>query len=191
MKGDKTEYIMSEDIKNPLVNLIGVWKGEMGIDKAPKPEEDENNPYYEVLTIKPVDIEIENAEEQELLSVRYNQVIREKSNNKVSHSETGYWIWDKNENTIMNSFSIPRGVSVLAGGEVKLISNELKFSVSVVKNDTKWGIVQSPFMMEKAKTLSFSREFILSNNKLVYTQEMVLDIYGKILDLQQKVGQFS
>ena len=152
----------------------------MGVDIAPKPEVDENNPYYETLTIESVDNEIENAEEQELLAVRYNQVVREKSNNKVSHSETGYWIWDKNENSIMNSFSIPRGFSVLACGELELINNTLQLSVSVKEKDTKWGIIQSPFMLKKAKTLSFTREFTISNNKLVYTQEMVLDIYGKI-----------
>ena len=55
----------------------------------------------------------------------YHQVVREKSNDKVSHSETGYWIWDKNENTIMNSFSIPRGVCVLAGGKINIQDNKL------------------------------------------------------------------
>lgn len=171
---------MSELAKSPLGKLIGTWKGEAGTDLAPKPEEDENNPYYEVLTIEPVDIEIENAEEQELLAVRYNQVVREKSNDKVSHSETGYWIWDQNENTIMNSFSIPRGVSVLAGGEVSAENDKIVLKVSVEENDSKWGIVQSPFMLKKAKTVSFNRVLILSGNELNYTQEMVLDIYNKV-----------
>ena len=170
---------MSKNIENPLVQLIGVWKGEMGVDIAPKPEEDENNPYYEVLTIEPIELEVENAEEQELDAVRYHQVVREKANDKVSHSETGYWLWDKNEHTIMNSFSIPRGVNILAGGQVTNTNNELKFNVAVAENDTKWGIVQSPFMLKKAKTVSFKREFIVTNNKLSYTQEMELAIYGK------------
>jgi hypothetical protein len=164
---------------SPLLKLVGTWEGDSGIDIAPKPDIDENNPYYETLTIEPVDINIENAEEQELLAVMYTQIVREKSNDKVSHSETGYWIWDKNENTIMNSFCIPRGVSVLAGGTVEASNNELTLNVSVKENDTKWGIVQSPFMLKKAKTLSFSRVFKISNNKLSYSQEMVLDIYGK------------
>ena len=172
---------MSEVIKSPLGKLIGTWKGDSGIDLAPKPEVDETNPYYEVLTIEPVDIDIENAEEQELLAVRYHQIIREKANDEVSHSETGYWIWDENEKTIMNSFSIPRGVSVLAGGKINALPNGLQLSVSVKENDAQWGIIQSPFMMKKAKTLSFSREFIISENTLQYSQEMVLDIYGKIL----------
>ena len=173
---------MSQNIENPLVALIGVWKGDMGVDLAPKPEEDENNPYYEVLTIESIELDVENAEEQELDAVKYHQVVREKANDKVSHSETGYWLWDKKEQTIMNSFSIPRGVNVLAGGTVTNTNNELKFNVAVAENDTKWGIVQSPFMLKKAKTLSFKREFKVSDNKLIYSQEMVLDIYGKIFN---------
>ena len=171
---------MSELIKSPLAKLLGTWKGNLGIDLAPKPDEDENNLYYEILVIEPVDIDIENAEEQELLAVRYNQIVREKSNDKVSHSETGYWIWNEKEKTVMNSFSIPRGLSVLAGGDVKFEDNELRINVSVKEGDTKWGIVQSPFMLKKAKTLSFSREFTVSGNKLEYSQEMVIDIYSKV-----------
>jgi len=34
---------MSEIIKSPLAKLIGTWKGDMGVDIAPKPETDENN----------------------------------------------------------------------------------------------------------------------------------------------------
>ncbi len=166
--------------KNPLEQLIGTWKGDAGTDLAPKPEEDESNPYYEVLTIEPVDIEVENAEEQELVAVIYNQIVREKANDEISHSETGYWMWDKNENTIMNAFSIPRGVSVLAGGGVQFTDNELRLKVAVKEDDTQWGIVQSPFMLKKAKTVSFVREFIISGNELKYSQEMVLNIYGKV-----------
>ncbi len=34
-------------------------------------------------------------------------------------------------------------------------------------------------MLKKAKTLSFKRVFKISDNTLSYSQEMVLDIYGK------------
>lgn len=166
---------------NPLVGLLGIWKGNKGVDLAPKPDEDENNPYYETLTIESIDGDIENAEEQEISAVRYSQVVREISNDKVSHTETGFWIWDKNENTIMCTLSIPRGLSLVAGGEVKTnSSNELTFNVSAQDNNPDWGIVQSPFLKNKAKTLDFKRELILFGNSLSYTQEMTLDIYGKI-----------
>jgi hypothetical protein len=55
----------------------------MGVDIAPKLEVYKNtNPYYEVLTIERIELEIENAEEQELDAVRYDQVVREKANTK-------------------------------------------------------------------------------------------------------------
>lgn len=165
---------------NPLAKLIGVWKGNTGIDLAPKPTEDENNPYYEILTIKPVDIAIENAEEQELTAVEYHQVVREKSNDKVSHSETGHWIWDKDNNMIMNGFSIPRGVCVLASGDFKATDNQLTLNVFADGNDANGGIVQSAFMQKKANTKSFKRTFEIKGNTLSYTQETVVDIYGKV-----------
>jgi hypothetical protein len=166
-------------MKNPLLKLTGIWKGNQGIDLAPKPDEDENNPYYETLIIEPLDAEIDNAEEQELLAVIYKQEVREKANDKISHSETGYWLWDKNSNRIMNSFTIPRGVCVLASGKVKEENGELIFSVEANINDDNCTLAQSQFMMSKAKTLSFKREFRVSENSLSYSQETLIDIYGK------------
>ena len=174
---------MSENgVKNPLLGLIGTWKGDKGTDLAPKPEEDENNPYYETLVIEAVDIEIENAEEQELRAVRYNQIVREKSNDKVSHDETGFWIWDKNNQSVMNAFVIPRGVSLLAGGDVYLSDNTLTFNVASKDGDEHWGISQSPFMKSKAKTLEFKRTLYLNGDQLSYEQITTVDIYGKIFE---------
>lgn len=171
---------MNKTTTNPLAKLIGIWKGNTGIDLAPKPTEDENNPYYEVLTITPVDIAIENAEEQELTAVEYHQIVREKSNDKVSHSETGHWIWDKDNNTIMNGFSIPRGVCVLATGAFEATEKQLTLSVFADDNNANGGIVQSAFMQQKANTKSFKRTFKVQGNTLSYTQETVVDIYGKV-----------
>ena len=43
--------------RSPLNRLIGVWKGDKGIDLAPKPEIDESNPYYETIVFEAVDID--------------------------------------------------------------------------------------------------------------------------------------
>jgi hypothetical protein len=78
--------------KNPLLSLIGTWEGDKGTDLAPKPIEDENNPYYETLTFEAVDIDIENAGKQQLIAVRYHQIVTEKASGDISHDELGYWI---------------------------------------------------------------------------------------------------
>ena len=172
-----------EDIKNygPLQVLIGTWQGNMGIDIAPKPDEDENNPYYETLIFEPVDINIENAEKQQLRAVRYHQLVREKSNDKVSHDETGYWIWDIEDNSLTRTFSIPRGVNVLASGvfEKNESAKEIVLDVSAKLNDDNSGIIQSSFMHKNAKTIAFTREMRIERDKLFYTQETIVDIYDK------------
>lgn len=166
--------------KNPLTGLIGTWKGNKGIDLAPKPDEDENNPYYETLIIEPVDTDIENAEEQELTTVRYHQEVREIANDKISHSESGYWIWDINEQSIMCAFSIPRGVSMVCGGTYKAGENDgLTFEVHAGGDYEDWQIAQSPFMKQKATTLAFTRTFKLQGNTLSYAQETTVEIYNK------------
>ena len=42
---------MSEIVDyGPLSKLIGVWKGDKGMDIAPEPDGTEENPYYETIT---------------------------------------------------------------------------------------------------------------------------------------------
>jgi len=172
---------MSNEAKqNPLIGLIGKWEGDKGTDLAPKPEEDENNPYYETLVFEAIDMEISNSEEQELIAVKYHQTVYEKESNEMSHSETGFWIWDCNSDTIMCAFSIPRGLSLLCGGtSEKWKDGGILFHVSAQADDPNWGIVQSPFMKQKAKTSAFKRHLKLSGNVLSYEQETTLEIYGK------------
>jgi len=167
---------------SPLNALIGTWRGDQGTDLAPRPVEDEDNPYFETLTFKAVDIEIENAETQELVAVRYHQVVTEKESGDVSHDELGYWIWNKAENAIMLVFSIPRGVSVVAEGSLeKLNGNEkgIILKVSAGLDVPNAGIVQSAFMSQNAKTTAFVREMTMSGDTLSYFQETTLKIYSK------------
>ncbi len=164
---------------NPFALLIGVWKGDKGTDLAPKPIEDENNPYYETLTFEAVDIDIENAGEEELIAVRYHQLVTEKESGDISHDETGYWIWNKNKNEIVLAFAIPRGVSVVAQGGIQNNENEIIINVSANLDATNPGIVQSSFMNKNAKTTNFKRELKISGSKLSYSQETTVEIYNK------------
>ncbi len=52
----------------PLVDLIGVWKGEDGVDVAPEPDGAETNPYFETITYSAVG-GVTNAESQNLATV--------------------------------------------------------------------------------------------------------------------------
>ena len=72
----------------PLKNLSGTWEGHHGIDIAPEPDGEENNPYYETIVYEDCG-DLANAEEQQLAAVYYHQIVRRKSNDEVFHNQTG------------------------------------------------------------------------------------------------------
>ena len=168
----------------PLNELIGVWKGDKGIDVAPEPDGAENNPYYETITFTAIG-DVTNAESQVLAAIHYRQIVQRKSNDKVFHDETGYWMWDENTKTIMHSLTIPRAVSVLAGGShngEQEDDGSIVLEVSASLNDKDWQIIQSPFMRDNAKTTEFRHKITVGNGKLSYSETTIVDIYGKVFE---------
>ncbi len=159
----------------PLGALIGVWEGDKGMDIAPEPDGRETNPYYETITFSKVG-DVTNAESQLLAVVYYRQVVRRKSDDNIFHDECGYWMWDAANGTVMNSFSIPRGVSVVAIGKALQEEGKIGFELSSEGSGT---IAQSPFMASKAATKSFHRELTVDGNCMRYKETTTLDIYGR------------
>lgn len=172
----------------PLTELIGVWKGDKGSDVAPDPDGTENNPYYETITFTAIG-DVTNAEEQELVALHYRQIVCRKSDDEVFHDETGYWMWDAKENVIMHSLTIPRAVSIIAGGShngEKSTDGNTILEVSAGIDDESWKIIQSPFMQKKAKTIKFSHYITVGNGKLSYSETMDIEIYGNLFEHTDK-----
>ena len=179
---------ISEIDYGPLAGLIGIWQGDIGLDVAPDPEGVENNPYYETIEYSACG-NVTNAEDQVLAAIYYRQIVKRKSNDGVFHDQTGYWMWDSARQLMMHSLSIPRGVCVLAGGRYtgsKMPTGEVIIEVSAQADDADWGIVQSPFMAENARTTAFNQSITLGNGKLSYAQTMMVDIYGKTFEHTDK-----
>ena len=165
----------------PLAALLGVWKGDKGVDRAPEPNAEERNPYYESISFEAAG-DVTNAEEQTLSVVRYHQVVSRKSNDEVFHDQVGYWLWDPADNTIVETFTIPRAVAVVAGGKLAQPENleqELVFEVAAQTGSLEFGILQAPFMYNKAKTTAFSHTLTVKGDEMRYTETTVLDIYEK------------
>jgi len=168
----------------PLKDLIGVWKGDDGVDVAPEPDGAETNPYFETITYSAVG-GVTNAETQNLATVHYRQIVQRKSTGEVFHDETGYWMWDPEAETVMHSLVIPRAVCVLAGGNYtgkKDPDGRTIIHVAAKIDDDSWKIIQSPFMQENASTIEFRQEVIVGNGKLSYSETTMVDIYGKIFE---------
>jgi hypothetical protein len=165
----------------PLTNLIGNWAGDMGVDIAPEPDGSAESPFYETLEFTACRT-AENAESQELAVVRYQQIVSRKSNGEVFHDQTGYWMWHPATEIVMQSLAIPRAVCVLAGGTASETDGQTTLAVHAAIDDPDWGVIQSPFMRDNARTISFNHRLIVGSDILGYSETTVLDIYGEKFD---------
>jgi hypothetical protein len=163
----------------PLQILIGTWQGQSGTDIAPESDGTETNLYRERITFEPVR-PFSNAEEQRLFAVQYHQVVYRIKDNKQIHDQCGYYSWDEKENLVMHSFTIPRGLGIVAGGSVTIDDKNIhQFKFKAAKDDGQWPITQSPFLTQKAETLSFEQNLTVAGSELTYEQTTLVDIYGK------------
>ena len=163
----------------PLTQLLGKWIGQKGLDIAPNADAaPDKNSYIDELTVTTAG-PAENAEEQQLVAVKYHHVVRKKENNHIFHDQTGHWIFEPSTGIIMHSLTIPRGVCLLAGGNVEQNGYETIFEVEAKAGSDSFGIMQSPFMLEKAKTKRFQMRLSIKGNELNYRQITSLFIYGK------------
>ena len=162
----------------PLAALVGNWKGDKGTDIAPEPDGTENSPYHETILFEAIG-DVTNAEEQTLAVLRYHQIVRRQKDDAVFHNETGYLSWDPAVGMVYKSFTIPRAVGIVAGGKV---GADGEIVVEATLGDPDFGIVQQPFMREKASTKAYRYQASVVDDELRYEQTMVLDIYGREFD---------
>ncbi len=162
----------------PLHQLIGSWRGERGLDVAPEPDGTDKEAYYDEITFAPSG-PAENAEEQNLVSLRYHQVVRKRKNGRIFHDQIGHWIFEPTTGKVVHSLSIPRAVCLLAGGGVEQNGDETVFHVEAKAGSESFGISQSPFMLEKARTTAFSMTLTVAGDALRYSETTSLEIYGR------------
>ncbi len=161
-----------------LANLIGTWEGDKGLDISPEKVGEEKSPYFETLTIEPVG-DATNAGEQTLMVLSYKQIVSRISDGKVFHHQTGYWYWDKSNNDILYSLTIPRAVSVLARGKGQAKGSKQEFAVRATAQDKNYGIIESAFMTAKASTREFEMDLSVEGDSMQYTMKTKLHIYGR------------
>jgi hypothetical protein len=163
----------------PLAQLIGKWVGTKGLDIAPdnQAQADESE-YTDELIFTPAGF-AENAEQQQLVSIKYHHQVRKNDNGLIFHDQIGHWIYEAETGLIMHSLTIPRGVCVLAGGKLEQQQDQSIFAVKAEAGNVSFGIIQSPFMLKKAKTTAFAMIMTVCGDQLNYQQTTSLHIYGK------------
>jgi len=161
----------------PLTALIGTWRGDKGMDIAPDPEGVEENPYHEILTFAPIG-DVTNANEQRLVGLRYHQSVTRKADDQVFHDQVGYWMWEAATRTVIQSLLIPRAVGLLAAGRWAPAPGPVVLEVASATESDDWGVVQSPFMRARARTVGFRHRVVVDRDTLAYEEATIVDIYG-------------
>jgi hypothetical protein len=138
---------------------------------------------------------VTNAEREVLAVVRYHQMVSRKSNHKVFHDQVGYRTWNNSTAEITQSLTIPRVVTLLAGGvfvDEKSVGDNhgaensfadssyslVTLKVAAAIDHPDWRIIESPFMRDNASTMSYQHELNVDGGILTYAETTVLDIYG-------------
>ena len=165
----------------PLHQLIGTWWGDKGLDVSPEPDGTDKHALYDQIVFTPAGA-AENAEEQNLVCLKYHQVVRKRNNGKIFHDQIGHWLYEPETGLVMHSLTIPRAVCLLAGGQFQQDGDKTVFEVEATQGSESYGIVQSPFMLEKAKTTAFKMTLSVSVDELSYEETTFLDIYGRAFE---------
>jgi len=160
----------------PLRRLAGLWQGQKGVDINPKADGPERRDYIERIDMQPIDPQANGP--QLLYGLRYHVHINTLEEDITFHDQVGYWLWEPKTGLIMQSLTIPRGQSVLAGGG--LLADGSTIKVRAERGATDFGIVSTPFL-EKAfrtdayeLTVSFHEEGSWS-----YVSDTMLMVQGR------------
>jgi hypothetical protein len=161
----------------PLAKLIGTWEGASGDDTAPGDDRGvEKNRFRELFIYKPFGPA--NNHEQTLFGLNYTRTAWRLGEDSPFHEQIGYWLWDAQAQQIMQSFMIPRGMTVLAGGTAHADTKNIKVSATLGSNV--FGICSNPFLDREFKTVQYDSALtILDDSTFSYEENTQIQIKGQ------------
>jgi hypothetical protein len=134
----------------PLAALIGEWEGDEGLDVSFSNEKGAivETPYREKMTMKPFG-PVDNGP-QCLYGLDYRTAAWRDDEENPFHTEVGYWLWDADDRHVMRCFMVPRGSTLLAGGQADPYAKE--FDMKADCGSEVFGILSNPFLARQART---------------------------------------
>ncbi len=166
----------------PLESLVGTWEGDQGLDVSHSHEQGKviETPYRERMSFSafgPVD----NGR-QHLYGLDYRTAAWKAGKEDPFHVEVGYWLWDAATGQVMRCFMVPRGATVLAGGECT--ADATSFTMRAEVGSETFGVLSNPYLAENARTIRYEVTVSVEGDQLTYDETTVLEMkeYDEPLD---------
>lgn len=167
-----------DTLKNlgPLRAMAGIWQGQRGLDVKPKAEGPKKQAFVERMELQPIDPQTNGP--QLLYGLRYHTHIVKPEQVKTYHEQVGYWLWEPATGVIIHTLTIPRGMTVMAGGKADADAKE--FELLATHDAENFGIRSSPFLDYSFKTVEFRIKVTVNpDGSWSYDEDTVLMIRGQ------------
>ena len=135
----------------PLTRMVGVWRGTQGMDRKPKAGGPKEQAYVGRIELQPIDPQTNGP--QLFYGLRYHTHITKPGQVKTYHDQVGYWLWEPATGTVIQTLTIPRGQTAMAGGTAAANADE--FEVVATLGSATYGICSNPFLDHAFKTTEF------------------------------------
>jgi hypothetical protein len=156
------------DLFGPLAPLAGTWQGSSGDDTAPDDFRGvEKNAFREQIIFTPMTPTANH--EQTLYVLSYTRTAWRLREEEPFHQQLGYWFWDLEAKQVMHSFMIPRGVTVLAGGNAEPNATVLRLSAEL--GSPTFGICSNPFLDREFKTVRYEATLTIHSARVLSYEE--------------------
>ncbi len=159
----------------PLRGMAGVWQG-TGLDVKPKADGPRKQAFVERMELQPIDPQTNGP--QLLYGLRYHLHVTKPGQTKTYHDQVGYWLWEPATGTIIQTLSIPRGMTAMAVGNAT--ADAASFELVATQGLDTYGICMTPFLMQAFKTVEFRiRVSFNPDGTWRYEEDTVLQIQGQ------------
>lgn len=160
----------------PLRGMAGIWQGTAGLDVKPKADGPKKQAFVERMDLQPIDPQTNGP--QLLYGLRYHLHVTKPGQIKTYHDQVGYWLWEPATGTIIQTLSIPRGMTAMAVGQAT--ADATSFELAATQGLDTYGICMTPFLMHAFKTVEFRiRVSFNPDGTWRYEEDTVLQIQGQ------------
>ena len=170
-----------ENITNlgPLARLVGTWEGDSGKDLSPgMPDRMKTDAatFCGRWTFK--SIGHAQNHDQHLYGLSCSTTAWRLGNGEAFHEQTGYWLWDAANKQVLNTYVVPRGISIQAGGTAE--PDATRFELAADAGSETYGICQNPFLHANFKVVRYVLKLTLhDDDSFDYEQDTRLQIKGR------------